>query len=103
MSNSTFSAQRVARKLRVMLHAKSSAARSVNRNYEYEFNPIEGVALGAVINVRAPVRYKIRKGQFANAQSTYQRYAALNLNNQNGVDTNFSSVERAMDRSSFYS
>ena len=101
MANSFLTAQWVARKSLVLLHAKATAAARSNRNYQDEFRPIEGVPRGTTINVRLPFRYTLRTGSAMVAQNSVQRYSALTLNNQNGVDINFSSIERAMDLGDF--
>jgi len=84
-----------------MLHAKANAAARVNRDYQGLFQPIEGVPRGTTITVRLPFRYTLRTGPTMVAQNSVQRTASLVLNNQNGVDINFSSIERAMDLGSF--
>jgi len=58
--------------------------------------PINGVILGQQLSIRLPFQYVGRTGATMNAQASVQRYATLNVNNQGGVDINFTSVERAM-------
>lgn len=101
MANSFVTAQWVGRKALTILHAKAAAAARTNRNYQNEFTPIQGVPRGTTINVRLPFRYTLRTGPALSAQNSVQRYAALTLNNQFGVDINFSSIERSMDLGDF--
>jgi len=101
MANSFVTAQWVGRKALTILHAKAAAAARTNRNYQNEFTPIQGVPRGTTINVRLPFRYTLRTGPTLSAQNSVQRYGALTLNNQFGVDINFSSIERSMDLGDF--
>jgi hypothetical protein len=97
MANSLITAQWVARKALVLLHAKSNFTGRTNRDYQSLLpGPINGVILGQQLSVRLPFQYVGRTGPQMNAQNSVQRFATLNVNNQAGVDINFTSVERAM-------
>lgn len=101
-SNSFITASWVAKKGLVILHDKAKAAVRCNRNYEGLFGkPLAGVPLGTSIQARLPFKYKLRTGAFMSAQPLVQRTAVLNLNNQNGVDLDLTSVERQMDIGDF--
>jgi hypothetical protein len=58
--------------------------------------PINGVILGQQLSIRLPFQYTLRTGPQMNAQNSVQRFATLLVNQQVGVDVNFTSVERAM-------
>jgi hypothetical protein len=78
MANSLITAQWVARKALVLLHAKSNFTGRTNRDYQSLLpGPINGVILGQQLSIRLPFQYTLRTGQL-------------------GVDINFTSVERAM-------
>jgi hypothetical protein len=97
MANSLIAAQWVARKALVLLHAKSNFTGRTNRDYQSLLpGPINGVILGQQLSIRLPFQYVGRTGPSMNAQNSVQRFATLNVNNQAGVDINFTSVERAM-------
>src|SRR5277367_3973413 len=97
MANSLITAQWVARKALVLLHAKSNFTGRTNRDYQSLLpGPINGVILGQQLSIRLPFQYTLRTGPQMNAQASVQRFATLNVNNQLGVDVNFTSVERAM-------
>jgi hypothetical protein len=97
MANSLITAQWVARKALVLLHAKSNFTGRTNRDYQSLLpGPINGVILGQQLSIRLPFQYVGRTGPQMNAQNSVQRFATLNVNNQGGVDINFTSVERAM-------
>lgn len=97
VGNSLITAQWVARKALVLLHAKSNFTGRTNRDYQSLLpGPIQGVILGQQLSIRLPFQYVGRTGPVMNAQASVQRFANLNVNNQAGVDINFTSVERAM-------
>lgn len=102
MANSLLTAQWVARKALILLHAKSNATGRTNRDYQSLLpGPIDGVILGQVLSIRLPFQYTLRTGAKMSAQNSVQRYAQLTVGNQNGVDINFSSIERAMQLNNF--
>lgn len=95
--NSLITAQWVARKSLVLLHAKSNFTGRSNRDYQSLLpGPIQGVILGQQLSIRLPFKYTLRTGPTMNAQASVQRYATLTVGTQAGVDINFTSVERAM-------
>src|SRR5271156_4959381 len=97
MANSLITAQWVARKALVLLHAKSNFTGRTNRDYQSLLpGPINGVILGQQLSIRLPFQYTLRTGPQMNAQNSVQRFATLLVNQQLGVDINFTSVERAM-------
>jgi len=102
MANSLLTAQWVARKALILLHAKSNMTGRTNRDYQSLLpGPIQGVALGQVLSIRLPFQYVGRKGNLMNAENSVQRFTQLNVSNQRGVDINFTSVERAMQLNNF--
>ena len=102
MANSLITAQWVARKALVLLHAKSNFTGRTNRDYQSLLpGPINGVILGQQLSIRLPFQYQLRTGPQMNAQNSVQRFATLLVNQQLGVDINFTSVERAMLLNSF--
>jgi hypothetical protein len=97
VGNSLLTAQWVARKALVLLHAKSNFTGRTNRDYQSLLpGPIDGVILGQVLSIRLPFQYTLRTGPVMQAQASVQRFAQLSVSNQFGVDVNFTSVERAM-------
>jgi P22 coat protein - gene protein 5 len=102
MANSLLTAQWVARKALVLLHAKANMTGRTNRDYQSLLpGPIQGVILGQQLSVRLPFQYVGRKGATMSAENSVQRYATLSVANQRGVDINFTSVERAMQLNNF--
>lgn len=102
MANSLITAQWVARKSLILLHAKSNFTGRTNRDYQSMLpGPIQGVILGQQLTLRLPFRYKARFGAKMDANNSVQRYVNLEVANQIGVDVNFTSVERAMQLNNF--
>jgi P22 coat protein - gene protein 5 len=102
MANSLLTAQWVARKALILLHAKGNMTGRTNRDYQSLLpGPIQGVILGQQLSIRLPYQYVGRKGAAMAAENSVQRYATLNVANQRGVDINFTSVERAMQLNNF--
>jgi hypothetical protein len=102
MANSLLTAQWVARKALVLLHAKANMTGRTNRDYQSLLpGPIQGVILGQQLSIRLPFQYVGRKGATMAAENSVQRYATLSVANQRGVDINFTSVERAMQLNNF--
>lgn len=102
MANSLLTAQWVARKALVLLHAKANMTGRTNRDYQSLLpGPIQGVILGQQLSIRLPFQYVGRKGATMSAENSVQRFATLNVTNQRGVDINFTSVERAMQLNNF--
>jgi P22 coat protein - gene protein 5 len=102
MANSLLTAQWVARKALVLLHAKANMTGRTNRDYQSLLpGPIQGVILGQQLAIRLPFQYVGRKGATMAAENSVQRYATLSVANQRGVDINFTSVERAMQLNNF--
>jgi len=102
MANSLLTAQWVARKALVLLHAKANMTGRTNRDYQSLLpGPINGVILGQQLSIRLPFQYVGRTGATMSAENSVQRYATLNVTNQRGVDINFTSVERAMQLNNF--
>jgi hypothetical protein len=97
VGNSLLTAQWVARKALILLHAKSNFTGRTNRDYQSLLpGPIDGVILGQVLSIRLPFQYTLRTGAVMQAQASVQRYAQLTVGTQLGVDINFTSIERAM-------
>jgi hypothetical protein len=101
--NSLLTAQWVARKALVRLHAKGNMVGRANKDYQSLMaSPIiNGVPIGTQVQVRLPFQYVGRKGAQMATENSVQRYATLVMNNQRGVDISFTSIERAMSLGNF--
>jgi hypothetical protein len=62
---------------------------------------VAGAKVGTTLDVRLPNKYVIRSGAPISAQNTVERFVALPVATQKGVDTNFSSIELTMQVDDF--
>lgn len=99
-NNSIITPQWITREALRILHQKSNFIGRVNRQYDERF-VVAGAKVGTVLDVRLPNKYTIRTGAPLVAQNTVERYVALPVATQKGVDTNFSSLELTMQMDDF--
>jgi hypothetical protein len=100
MANSIVTPQWVTRESLRILHQKTNFIGRVNRQYDDRF-VVAGAKVGTTLDVRLPNKYIIRSGAPISAQNTVERFVALPVATQKGVDTNFSSVELTMQVDDF--
>ncbi len=72
----------------------------VSRQYDDKFG-VEGAKIGTVLNVRKPPRYITRSGQALQIQDATEQQVPVALNQQIGVDLQFSSVDLALSIDDF--
>jgi hypothetical protein len=87
-----------------ILHQKLNFVGSINRQYDDRFAR-SGAKIGDTLSVRLPNQYTVRSGATLNpttaASATNEQFVPLQVNNQKGVDVNFTSVERTMKLDDF--
>lgn len=66
-----------------------------NRQYSDEFAQ-KGAKAGYSVNLRLPVKYKVRTGATLSAQDYYERSTPFSVSTQYGIDVSFSSADRKM-------
>jgi hypothetical protein len=64
----------------------------VNRQFDDKFG-VEGAKIGTVLNVRKPPRYTVRTGQALQIQDAVETQVPVTLDQQIGVDLQFSSAD----------
>lgn len=72
-------------------------ARTVNRQYQKDFDP----TTGSTIRVRKPTRYTVRNGATAAVQDIQQRQDTFTVGTQQGVDMAVSSAQLALQLDDF--
>ena len=72
----------------------------VARDYDDQF-AVSGAKIGATINIRRPARYTTRSGQTLSIQDHIETQVPLTLDNQDGVDIQFSSQDLALSLDDF--
>lgn len=68
----------------------------VNRDYDSQFAKT-GAKIGSVCNVRLPVKYLLRRGQALQPQASIETSVPVRIQQQTGVDLQFSLAEMALD------
>lgn len=100
MANSIITPQWITRESLRILHQKSNFIGRVNRQYDSRFE-VAGAKIGTTLDVRLPNKYTIRSGAPISVQNTVERFVALPVATQKGVDSNFSSLELTMQLDDF--
>lgn len=72
----------------------------VNRQFEDKFG-VDGAKIGTVVNVRKPPRYTVRSGQALQLQDATETQVPVTLDQQIGVDMQFSSTDLALSIDDF--
>lgn len=75
-------------------------ARGVNRQYDDKF-AVEGAKIGATLNIRKPPRYVGRTGPNLQVEDSEETYVPLRLDQQIGVDIQFSSADLTLSIDDF--
>lgn len=75
-----------------ILHANTAFIKNVSKKYDDQFAR-EGAKIGDTLRVRKPPLYTVRTGRVMSQQNAVETYVSLPVNNQKGVDLNFTSAE----------
>ena len=102
MSNTLLTPQAITREALNILHQKLNFVGNVNRQYDNSFAK-SGAKIGDSLRIRLPNQYTVRSGAALSTQDTKERSTTLQINNQRGVDLNFSSNELTLSLDDFSS
>lgn len=102
MSNTLLTPQAITREALNILHQKLNFVGNVNRQYDSSFAK-SGAKIGDSLRIRLPNQYTVRSGATLSTQDTKERSTTLQINNQRGVDLNFSSNELTLSLDDFSS
>ena len=83
-----------------ILHQKLNFIGNINRAYDSSFAK-DGAKIGDSLRIRLPNEYVVRSGAALSAQDTTEQSITLQINNQKGVDLNFTSTEMTLDLDNF--
>lgn len=100
MSNSLLNISMITKESLRELKSQLGFAKGVNRQYDDKFAE-KGAKVGAVINIRKPVRYSVTTGAALNLQDVADQYSALTLDTQQHVGFQFSSKELTLSIDEF--
>ena len=94
MSNTTLTADVVARTALAILENELGVLKTVHRAYEDEFsNTVNGYKVGDTISIRRPADFTVRTGATLSAQDVIEGKTTLTIDQQVGVDFQFTSSD----------
>lgn len=100
MSNTNLTPDEITRAALVVLHQKLTFLSGVNMEYDDSFAQT-GAKIGSSLRIRLPDQYTTRTGKVMDVQDVTEDQVTLNVNNQIGVDTSWTSEELTMDIDDF--
>ena len=100
MANSILTPTAVTRKALAVLHQKCNFIGTINRGYDDSYAKT-GAKIGDTLKIRLPNEYVIRRGATLATQDTTETSVDLEVNNQTGVDLNFTSVDLTLSLQDF--
>lgn len=94
MSNTTLTADIIAKEAVMILENNLVMANLVHRGYEDEFDKkINGYEVGETVSIRRPADFTVRDGETASVQDVVEGKTTFTVNKVKGVDFKFSSVD----------
>lgn len=94
MSNSTLTADIIAKEAVTILENNCVMGKLVHRGYEEEFTKsVNGYKVGEVISIRRPADFTVRDGAVATAQDVVEGNTTFTVDKQKGVDFKFTSQD----------
>lgn len=94
MSNTTLTADVVAKTALAILDNELGVLKTVHRAYEDEFsNQVNGYKVGDTISIRRPADFTVRSGATLSAQDVIEGKTTLTIDQQVGVDFQFTSSD----------
>lgn len=100
MANTLLTPNMITKEALRILHQKLSFIGSINRQYDDSFAK-SGAKIGDTLRIRMPNKYVVRTGATMQAQDTVETNTTLQVNNQKGVDLNFTSVDLTLSLDDF--
>lgn len=98
MANTTLTASIIARTALPILKSKLGFLSDINRGWEGEFSKnVNGYKVGASVDIRRPADFTIRSGATLSTQDVIEGKNTLTVNQQKGVDFEFTSTELTLD------
>lgn len=94
MSNTTLTADIIAKEAVAVLENECVMGKLVYRGYEEEFDKkINGYTVGESISIRRPTDFTVRDGAVASAQDVVEGKTTFTVDKQKGVDFKFTSAD----------
>lgn len=102
MANSILTIDMITRESLRILENNLVFARNVNKQYDSSFG-VEGAKIGSSLRIRKPNRYTLRTGATLSTQDTTEKQETLTIDQQVGVDLNFTTEELTLHMDDFSS
>ena len=102
MANTLLTIDMVTNEALRVLHGNLAFVKNVNRGYDDQFAK-EGAKIGDTLRIRKPPKYAVRTGRVMQSQNSTENYVNLTVNNQKGVDMDWTSAEFSMSIDNFSS
>lgn len=94
MSNTTLTADIIAKEAVMILENNLVMGNLVYRGYEQEFDKkVNGYTVGETISIRRPADFTVRSGATANSQDVVEGKMTMSVNLQKGIDFKFTSED----------
>lgn len=94
MANSVLTIDVIAKEALMILDNELNAAKKVHRGLESEFgNAMNGYQAGATVSIKRPTDFTVRSGATASAQDVVEGSTSITVDQQKGVDFQFTSLE----------
>lgn len=100
MSNTLLNISMITNEALRILKNNLAGSAGINKEYSEQFAK-SGAKIGDTINIRKPVRYTVRSGRTISVQDVADQSIALTLDQQKGVDLQFTSKELALNIDEF--
>lgn len=100
MANTILTPTQVTREALRVLHQKLNFVGSITRDYDSSYAKT-GARIGDTLKIRLPNEYQVRSGATLSAQDTVESSVSLQVNQQKGVDLNFTSVDLTLSLDDF--
>lgn len=100
MANAILTPTAVTRECLSVLHQKLNFVGNIVRDYDKNYAKT-GAKIGDTLKIRLPNEYVIRRGRTLATQDTNETSVELKVNNQLGVDLNFTSADLTMSLDDF--
>jgi hypothetical protein len=97
MANTTLTADIIAKEALAILDNELGVLRTFHRAHESEFsNTVNGYRVGETISIRRPADFTVRTGAVLATQDVIEGKVALTIDQQKGVDFEFSSTDMTL-------
>ncbi len=100
MSNTILTPSQITKEALRILHQKLTFVGTIKRDYDDSFAK-SGARIGDSLRIRLPNQYTVRTGANLSTQTTTENSVTLQVNNQRGVDTTFTSNELTLSLDDF--